>query len=150
MSNLRSVKKDMAVQAVNADLVAGIQHIMGVLQQSIEAKKRGVLLSKRIEIDILLRLACTGQISKAVIDIGLKDGMNNVLVIAIGKINHLKEFRKYITANYGINNNILQKPSKKRMKIISSLHGIGKEELNALVSDGNRIASILIERASLL
>ena len=149
MNELRSVSKSVAIQAVNADFIACFQHILGILQQSTEAKKRGILQSKRIEIDILLRLACTDQIDKALTDIGLKDGTNNVLVIAVGRMNHLKMLMKYIAANYDIDDDILL-PSKRRLKIISAFHDIGKTELNTLVNDSNKIASILVEHASLL
>jgi tRNA threonylcarbamoyladenosine modification (KEOPS) complex Cgi121 subunit len=139
----------VAVQAVNADLVAGIQHVMGILYQSLEAKKRRILLSKRIEVDILLRLACTDQIDKALTNVGIKEGRNNVLVIALGRINSLKMLRKYIAKNYGMDDNVLA-PSKRRLKDISTLHGIGRVELDALVNGSNKLSSLLIELASLL
>jgi tRNA threonylcarbamoyladenosine modification (KEOPS) complex Cgi121 subunit len=146
MNNLRSINRSLAVQIVNANLVAGKKHVTGIIQQSIEARKRKIMLSKRIEVDMLMRLACTDQISKAVNDIGIKDGINNVLIIAVGRVKDLRMFRKYIASNYHINNKILEMSSKK-IKNIVSLHGIGKQELD-LVDDG--IASILVERASLL
>jgi tRNA threonylcarbamoyladenosine modification (KEOPS) complex Cgi121 subunit len=149
MNELRSVSKHVAVQVVNADFIAGPQHVLGILQQSMEAKKRGILQSRRIEIDILLRLACTDQIDRALTDIGLKDGTNNVLVIAVGRINHLKMLMKYIAANYDIDDDILL-PSKRRLKFISAFHDIDKTELKTLVNDSNKIASILVEHASLL
>lgn len=149
MNKFRSVNKDVVVQIVNSDFIAGMQHIIGVLYQSVEAKKRGILLSKSREVDILLRLACTDQIKKAFTKIGIRDGMNNVLVIAIGKLNYLKLLRKYIVENYDIDNNVLN-PSKRRLKSISSFHSVGKAELNTLVNDTNKLASILTERASLL
>jgi len=149
LSRLRSVNKHVAVQAVNADNVAGMQHIIGVLHQSIEAKKRGILLSKRIEIDILLRLACTDQIDKAMTCVGLRVGANNVLIIAIGRTNCLKMIRKYVVANYDIDDNILTL-SKRRLKIISTRHHINKTELDALVNENNKLASILVEHASVL
>jgi len=149
LREIRSVNKHVAVQAVNADLVAGMQHVMGVLYQSVEAKKRHILLSKRMEIDILLRLACTDQIDKALTNVGIKEGRNNVLVIAVGRINSLKMLRKYITENYGSDDNVLA-PSKRRLKTISALHGIGKVELDALVNNSNKLSSLLVELASLL
>lgn len=146
MNNLRSINRSLAVQVVNANLVAGKKHVTGIIQQSIEARKRKIMLSKKLEVDMLMRLACTDQISKAVSDIGIKDGINNVLIIVIGRVKDLKMFRKYIASNYRINNKILEMSSKK-IKNIVSLHGISKQELD-LVDDG--IASILVERASLL
>lgn len=149
LKELRSVNKRVAVQAVNADLVAGMQHVMGVLYQAVEAKKRRILLSKRIEVDILLRLGCTDQIDRALVNIGIKEGRNNVLVIALGRINNLRMVRKYIAENYGIDDNVLA-PSKRRLKTISTLHGIGKVELDTLVNNNNKLSGLLVELASLL
>lgn len=148
MERLRSVNKNIAIQAVNADLVAGFEHVLGILHQSMEARKRNILLSKRIEVDILLRLACTDQIEKALDNIGLREGKNNVLIIAIGNLNNLKELRKYLLENCSINDNILA-PSGRKLENISKLHGISKTEL-AMINDKNKLASILVEHASLL
>lgn len=148
MEKLRSINKNVAVQAVNSDLIAGTEHVLGILQQSMEARKRNILLSKRIEVDILLRLACTDQIERALDRIGLREGKNNVLVIAIGKLNHLMTLRKYLTTNYSINDSVLT-PSKRKIKIISEIHGISKTELG-MVNGKNKLASILVEHASLL
>ncbi|MFQ5940217.1 MAG: KEOPS complex subunit Cgi121 [Nitrososphaerales archaeon] len=149
MSKLRSVNKRVAIQAVNANFVASMQHVLGVLYQSIEAKKRGTLLSKGIEVDILLRLACTDQIDKALTYVGLRNGLNNVLVIAVGGLCYLKIVRKYILANYCIDDNILVS-STRRQKMISLYHCITKTELGALVNNSNKLAGVLVEHASLL
>ena len=149
LDRLRSINKHVVIQAVNAVFIAGIEHVIGILQQSVRAKKHGILLSKKIEIDILLRLACTNQIDKALTNIGLRDGTNSILVIAVGRINCLKMIRKYIIANYDIDDNILVQ-SKSRLKFISKVHSIGNTELDTLVYDGNKLACLLVEHASLL
>ncbi|MEM2759842.1 MAG: KEOPS complex subunit Cgi121 [Nitrososphaerales archaeon] len=145
---LRALQKDIVVQGVNADLVVDTQHVIGILQQSIEAKKREMLLSKMLEIDILLRLACTDQINRAVKDIGLKNGINNVLIIAMGRKDRLEMLRKYLAFNYKINN--IGRPSRKKMRFIASFHNIDRRELNAVIKENNKLTSVLIERASLI
>lgn len=148
IQSLRAVNSHVTIQAVNADFVAGMAHILNILQQSLEAKKRGILLSKRIEIDILLRFACTDQISKALDDIGLKTGVNNVLVIAIGKVNDLKTIYNYLKSNYILNNDVLTL-SRKKIKLLIKLHKIGKDEIKACTSN-DKLAGLLAERANLL
>lgn len=148
IKELRSINTNVALQVVNAELVAGFKHIIDIIHQSVEAKKRGILLSKNIEIDILLRLACTDQISKAVEDIGLKKGTNNVLIVAMGKINHLKTLSRNISKRYKLNDSIIR--SKKLSRKIYSLHNIRKNELKAIVDNNDKLASILVERASIL
>ena len=145
--SIRAINSRVAMQAIDANFVAGKEHVLSILQQSLQAKKRGMMLSKRVEIDILIRLACTNQISKALDDIGLKDGINNVLIIAIGKIADLKVVQKYLVKNYRLGN--VLKPSAKKTRLLSSHHKIGREEINACIN-GNKLASILAERANLL
>jgi len=148
IKSIRSINNRVTIQAIDANFTAGKEHILSVLQQSMQAKKRGIMLSKRIEIDILLRLACTNQISKALEDVGLKDGINNVLVIAIGKFSDLRTVQKYLAKNCKLSNDVL-KLSEKKMKLLSLHHKIGREEINACIND-NRLASVLAERANLL
>jgi len=146
--SIRAINNRVAMQAIDANFAAGKEHALSILQQSLQAKKKGTMLSKRIEIDILLRLSCTNQISKALDDTGLKDGINNVLIIAIGKISDLKVVQKHLAKNYKLSSNVL-KLSEKKTRLLSSHHKIGREEINACIND-NKLASILAERANLL
>jgi len=146
--SIRAINNRVAMQAINADFAAGKEQVLSISQQSLQAKKKGTMLSKRIEIDMLLRLACTNQISKALDDIGLKDGINNVLIIAIGKISDLKAVQKHLAKNYKLSSNVLEL-SEKKMRLLSSHYKIGREEIKACIND-NKLASILAERANLL
>jgi KEOPS complex subunit Cgi121 len=147
ISNLREIHKRVAIQAVNANFVAGKEHVHSILQQSLQARIRGMMLSERIEIDVLLRLACTNQIGRALNDIGIKQGINDVLIIAIGKYAYLKVVQKYLVKNYRLSN--ILKLSQKKTRLLSSHHKISREELSACIS-GGKLASILAERANLL
>ncbi len=146
--SIRAINSRVAVQAIDANFAAGKEHILSILQQSLQAKKRGTMLSKRIEIDILLRLACTNQINKALDEIGLEEGINNVLIIVIGKISDLKVARNYLAKNYKLNSDAL-KLSAKKTKLLSLHHKINREEINACINY-KKLASILAERANLL
>jgi len=147
IQNIRTINSRVATQAIDASLVAGKEHILSVLQQSLQARKRGTMLSNRIEIDILMRLACTNQISKALDDIGLKDGINDVLIIVLGKARDLRMVEKHLRKHYSLSK--ISTLSGKKMRALSSHHKVGKQELNACI-DKNKLASILAERANLL
>jgi tRNA threonylcarbamoyladenosine modification (KEOPS) complex Cgi121 subunit len=148
IQHIRAINSRVAVQAIDASFVADKEHILSVLQQSLQARKRGTLLSDRIEIDVLMRFACTNQISKALDDIGLKDGMNNVLLVVLGKISDLKTVKKHLEKNYRLNNNIIALSGKKT-RVLASHHKVGKPELDACIGE-NKLASVLAERANLL
>ena len=148
IQNIRTINTRVAIQAIDARFVGGKEHVLSVLQQSLQAKKRGTILSNRIEIDILMRLACTNQISRALDDIGLKNGINDVLIIALGKIADLKMVEKHLKKNYRLSKSVFALSGTK-IRALSSHHKIGKQELNACI-DENKLASILAERANLL
>jgi tRNA threonylcarbamoyladenosine modification (KEOPS) complex Cgi121 subunit len=94
-----------------------------------------------------MRLACTNQISKALDDIGLKVGINNVLIIALGKLADLTVLENHLKKNYRMSNTLTL--SEKKMRVLSLHHKVGRQELNACI-DNNKLASILVERANLL
>lgn len=75
--------KGIIVQVINADNIAGLEHLLEVLAQSLEAERRSCLLAKRVEVDMLLRLACTRQISDAIESVGLKKGRSKAVLVVV-------------------------------------------------------------------
>lgn len=146
--DIRAASGKAAVQAVDAGLVAGKEHILEVLRQSLRAKENGALFSKRVEVDLLLRIACTNQISSALRDAGIKQGTRDALVIAIGGAKDLQRLARHLKDSYRINEKVLGL-SRRKEKALISHHGIGKEEVRTCVGE-NKLASLLAERANLL
>lgn len=71
------------VQVVDADSIAGRDHLLEVLAQSLEAERRSCMLARRVEVDMILRLACTRQISDAIERVGLKKERGDALLVAV-------------------------------------------------------------------
>jgi tRNA threonylcarbamoyladenosine modification (KEOPS) complex Cgi121 subunit len=63
----------VSIQAVCADAVYGLEHILQALKITLESEKRKIRLVDRPEMDLLLRISCTDQISRALKDIGLRN-----------------------------------------------------------------------------
>jgi len=146
--SLRARSGKAMVQALDASFVAGKEHILEVVRQSLRARKAGTMLSKRIEVDLLLRVACTNQISRALDDVGVKKNVNDVLVVAIGRKRDLHQLLKHLKDSYKLNANVLGL-SRTKEKKLAAHHGIGRAEMTAVL-DNNRLASLLAERANLL
>ena len=70
------------VQAARGGLAANELFVELVAAQTFQAGSSGALLANKPEIDFLLRLAGTTQISKALKDAGAKSGEPFVLVVA--------------------------------------------------------------------
>lgn len=148
ISSIRAASRKAAIQAIDADFVAGREHILEVIRQSLRAKKSGAILSKRIEIDLLLRIACTNQIGRALDDVGIREGVNDALIVAIGRMKDLLALRKHLEDSYKLSIEVL-KLSRRKERMLISHHKIGKGEVSACMSK-NRLASLLAERANLL
>jgi tRNA threonylcarbamoyladenosine modification (KEOPS) complex Cgi121 subunit len=72
VERIRSNFEDVYVQGFNTEAIFGLQHIIEVLKITLEALKRGIMSANRPELDLLLRISCTTQISKAIIHAGIK------------------------------------------------------------------------------
>ncbi len=87
MGRVRALAEELhngiIVQIMSADNMAGFGHLLEVLIQSLEAERRSCLLAKRVEVDMLLRLACTRQISDAIERVGLRRGRSRGVLVAV-------------------------------------------------------------------
>ncbi len=70
---VQSAKRDAATNAFFLEMIAA---------QTLRAGATGILLAKKPEIDFLLRLAGTTQISKAIVDVGARKGRPFLLIVA--------------------------------------------------------------------
>ncbi|MEM4611668.1 MAG: KEOPS complex subunit Cgi121 [Candidatus Nitrosocaldus sp.] len=177
-------EKGIVVQVVDANCIAGREHLIEVLTQSLEAERRSCMLARKVEVDIMLRLACTRQISDAIERVGLKKESRMALLIAIASegVHHrredegekgrsyyhnllmafkdrLKEVdgvkRVYDYDEVGVGRGEEEEESSSSSihayEHLASVYGVSEQELaSCIVPDGNRLASILAERANLL
>src|SRR5215212_7999877 len=63
---------EVRVQMINARAAYGPSHLLGVMMITLECQKRGLTLSLKPEMDLLLRLSFTNQIGSALSCTGLK------------------------------------------------------------------------------
>jgi len=70
------------VQAVKEGLIGNEVFVELLSAQTLQAQSSGGLLANKPEIDFILRLAGTTQISRAIVDAGAKSGDKFVLVVA--------------------------------------------------------------------
>ncbi|MGI0007117.1 MAG: KEOPS complex subunit Cgi121, partial [Nitrosotalea sp.] len=110
---------------------------------SLSAKKADTLLSNRIETDILMRFACTRQISDAISKVGVKTNANTMLVM-IGKKLLLEKLFNEIEDL--LENNVF---SKDNSKFIQKEFGITQKELDCVISE-TPLEDLLAERSATL
>ena len=140
--SIRTEFPDLLIQAVSSDFILNKEHAKKIISLSILAKKHSMLLSKKLEIDILLRLAGTTQITDAIKNIGIRKNQN-FLLIAIGKKLFLNRLHQSISPNLTDQfTNTNPTMLKKHFKISSSdIHAINSR---------TPLEDLLVEKASIL
>ena len=77
-------KYGITVQAIDADLIAGREHVIAAVEKAIRAMERSENISGDPGLEILLRASGNRQIKKA-LSMGVRNGRNNVILVAVGK-----------------------------------------------------------------
>ena len=124
-----SIKKDgEIIQLLNADSIAGVNHVTHGVNQAFLAFERGENLAKDISVEIVLRCSAQRQISKAFKILGLKEGEMNLCAILVNCDDYTEELSSVFT----LDNNVLLPDNEKLMEI----YGISEEEIkNISVED---------------
>jgi len=143
LNKLREKYPYLTIQAINSRFILDVNHIKKILALSLYAKKNKTLLSKKIETDILLRFACTTQISYAIKVAGRKP-KNDFVIVAIGKKSTLDKLNSDLISH--LNPRPLSKNNHSFMK---KQFKISKKQMSALLSS-DPLEDILVEKAAVL
>ena len=144
LDDLRARHPRVRLQAVSARFVASAAHMQKILYLSLKAERDGVLLSKRLETDILMRFTLTGQISEAIAAAGIRPGADFMLV-AVGD-------KRAADALYRELRPVLADgliPERSAAPFLRRRFKITKRHLDAVRSD-SPLEDILAERAAVL
>ncbi len=76
-------RNSCVIQLLNADGIAGKNHILHATQQAIYAFKRKDNIANDLGLEICVRASAQRQISKALKILGLKKGLNNICAVII-------------------------------------------------------------------
>ncbi len=148
--DFKSKYKDTSIVIINADLVYGIEHIYGVMKIINEEIKRNSRTNiKNFEIEILLRLCQTNQISNAFKINNNDEGKYVFILFSKDRkelIEHIKEFK-----TFGKEDSKLVLPSESKKSCI--IHFLLNRELtdyNQIFKNGDaRFQRFLIERSAI-
>ena len=110
---LRKLFPELKIQLLNSDSIINKDHLIWAVKQTYEAQNRKILLAKKFEIDLLLRLSITSQINEAIKLIGALSSEQNLIVLSLGNnfkilplihFGNQKEILKKLNINYSISN----------------------------------------------
>ncbi|MGI0004583.1 MAG: KEOPS complex subunit Cgi121, partial [Candidatus Nitrosotenuis sp.] len=127
---LDSVRKkfpDLVLEGISSKYILSPTHAKKIIGLSLYAQKHKLLLSRKLQTDMLLRFASTTQISLAVKTVGI-DGDKDFAIIAIGKKSSQNRLYEYLLP-------YLSSPQyAKNSKHLQHLFKISKSHLKAVYS----------------
>ena len=142
LDTLRKKYPKIHLQAISSNFILNNFHLQKILSLSLECKKNNMLLSNKLETDILMRFALTKQISTAIMTVGIKPNTNFIL-IAIG---NKKILHSLYTELLPISVNLF---SKNNELFLKKFFNISKKQINSVYSK-NSLEEILLEKAAIL
>lgn len=149
LRKLREEGKTDYVLGVKADYVAGVSHLLMVVQQAWSACRGGVSLAKKFEIEVLLRLVCTTQISEAIRKAGVTEEDHELVLIVVGRSLSPRKILPRVRP-YGAINTSIMAPDTNRLAFLRSFHSISSSLEDATRGLGSSLPHLLAERAALL
>lgn len=137
------------IQTINARAAYGISHLLGVLKITLECQKRNITVSAKPEIDLLLRLSLTTQISFALNYAGLNILYPAIIIIYSSDKRKVSDVRKRIMKTIpNIDSTVLKTNIESRNHIFRLFRA--KERTHILLRDDSYITQYLIERSALV
>lgn len=140
---IRAAHPNVMVQAADAQAVYGAEHAVGALYVAIEALGRKVMLANKPETEVLLRLACTGQISEALKRAGLKKDRPGCFIAFSKDAGALKKFGKDVEKGFELDDSVIL-PTKAKRARLEKMLGVRPK-----MNDG-QFLDFLLERAAIL
>jgi len=96
LEKIDSIKNEgEIIQLLNADSVAGKNHIIHGVNQAFLAFERGENLANDLSVEIVLRCSAQRQISRAFEILGLKEGKMNLCAVLIDCEDHLSDLESF-------------------------------------------------------
>lgn len=144
LDRLRAENPDVMIQAADSSAVYGRDHALGVLDIALEAMQRKVMIANRPEAEVLLRLACTDQISEAIKRARLREGAAGCFIAFSTDAKALQKFGEQLAEKFALDDSV-NEPSVQKKNVIAKAIGVSPDK----IADGD-FARFLLERAAIL
>ena len=138
LSKIGDIKKDgEIIQLLNADAVAGQNHIIHGVNQAFLAFDRGENLANDISVEIVVRCSAQRQISKAFNILGLKEGDMNLCAVLV----NCDDYSSDLSGLFDRNDDVLS-PDVDKLKEIYKISHVELEKMS--------VDDILVDRITKL
>jgi tRNA threonylcarbamoyladenosine modification (KEOPS) complex Cgi121 subunit/molybdopterin converting factor small subunit len=142
LDNLRKEFPTIKLQAISINFILNLYHLRKILLISTKSETEDILLSNKLETDILMRFAATKQIADAITSAGIHQ-KNNFILIAVGNKKVLDILYRKLTPL------IVEIFSKDNSSFLKKHFKITKRQLDS-ISSKNPLEDLLIDKAAIL
>lgn len=132
------------IQAVNASAVYGREHALGALDIALEAIERNVMIANRPEAEVLLRLACTDQISEAIRRARLKEEAPGCFIAFSKDAKALEKFGEQLSRGFALDDAVIE-PGAQKKRAVARMIGVLPKKMG-----DDEFLGFLLERAAIL
>lgn len=154
LAAIRSASRSKCVQAFDADLIAGPEHLICAATNAV----RGFMakpISRALETELLLYASGQRQIDSAIRMLGLSPGTKNLAVVAIDEEKgRLLESLRAIAGAVGgrESDSILSISGREKLERIVKAFGISDEEMKGFIGrdPSEAVRKAIIERSAML
>ncbi len=140
LRKIKENRKGNVILALDADKLAGEEHLMFAIEKAMNSSKTGRNIAKDPGKEIMLYAAGTRQINRAM-KIGVHNGKNNIALVAIGEDIDMSAFDEIAPGN------VLQYDRSKN-RILMDFFNITDEEIKAAGVD--KVPELVLERVALV
>ena len=144
--NKISTDSGVMIQAVNAENIAGREHIDYAVKKAIKSFKNEKNIAKDLGLEILLYIGARRHIQKA-LTMGIREGTMNVLFILVGAKAQIKKALGMLSKMIEVRTEVIEYDESKRSCIMKAFD-ITDREVDA--AGGNeKIPKLVLERVAL-
>ena len=133
----------LAVQLLNGLLIADETHLLSAVQNAINAKRGDYMLSRSLDVEIIVFASAQRQIGRALDELGVYDGLDEIAAVVVGTDTSVVEDTiRDLTGKIG--NEVIPAfaATNERIERIKDHYQINDKEIRA-ISDSDKIESQL-------
>ncbi len=140
MININDISKNCTIQLLNADGIAGYEHVLHASIHAIKAFEREDNIANDLGLEICVRASAQRQISKALNILGIKEGQVNICAVAVNCNDNIMGKLETIL---GKTDDEVLKPDE---AILKKTYNISDTEIKTM----KNVTNVMIERTTLL
>jgi KEOPS complex subunit Cgi121 len=144
--NKVSADSGAIIQAINAETIAGREHVDYAVKKAIKSFENGKNIAKDLGLEVLLYVSARRHIQKA-LAMGIREGAMDVLFVVIGEELQAKKALATLSAMIKVRPEVIDYTESKRSRIMK-VFDITDKEVGA-AGGAEKIPKLVVERVAL-